>query len=517
MKASFTTASWVIVGCYIVAVSIIGSLFYRKRTSAPEYFLSGRRMSALPVAISLVAADVSAISYLGIPAWSYAHNLELFLLTCTFLFVTPVVMYVFMPFYSRFKFFTGYEYLERRFDLNTRLVGSAIFLLMRGSHIAIVIYAPSIALSLITGLPMYACILITGTFTTVYTTLGGMKAVIWTDVLQFSILVFGMLMIFWTSLSRIPGGVSSVYAVAKQAGRLDMLNFSTDLNELTSVWAMLIGGGFIVLSTLGTDQAYLQRYFTTKSLREGQRSIILDAVIVIPVTLVLFLLGTVLYVFYHFHPDRLQALPSTDALLPFFVSHELGSVLSGLIIASIFAASMAVMSAGINSLTTVTTLDIYQRVFRPGREEAHFVLAGRLGTVGWGAATTFGALFVGWLGPLANAFTIINSFLGGPILGIFLLGMLTRRATGTPALIGGGVGFGVTSLFAWASHISFFYYAFIGVTITFVVGYLLSLLRPARDPAELYGLVYGLELPEGEPTPAFSASGSTGRGTNRQL
>src|SRR6266508_3435586 len=126
MKTTFSTVSWVIVGCYIVVVSIVGSLFYRKRASAPEYFLTGRRMSALPVAISLVAADVSAISYMGIPAWSYAHNLELFLLTCTFLFVAPIVMYVFMPFYSRFKFFTGYEYLELRFDLTTRLVGSGI-------------------------------------------------------------------------------------------------------------------------------------------------------------------------------------------------------------------------------------------------------------------------------------------------------------------------------------------------------------------------------------------------------
>ena len=420
MQHSFTISSWIILIAYVVAVSTVGSLFYRKRSSASEYFLGGRSMGFLPVAISLVAADLSAISYMGIPAWGYGHNLELFLQTVVFLMVVPIVMYLFLPFYSRFQFYTGYEYLERRFDLKTRLLGSALFLLTRGGHVAIVIYAPSMVLSLLTGVSLWACILVMGTFTTLYTTLGGMKAVIWTDVMQFTILVTGIITVFWLSISHIPGHLSGFFQVGQQFGRFHMFNFSLNPNEFTAVWPMILGGGTLILSTMGTDQAYLQRYFATKSLKDGRKSVLIDGLIVVPVGLMLFLLGTAIFVFYHYHPDHLKGLPNVDVILPFFVVHELPGVLSGFVIASIFAASMAVMSAGINSLTTVTAVDFYQRVLHKGKAGPHMVLVGRLGTVGWGAAATIGALFADRLGPLTNAFNKINSYLGGPIFGDFL-------------------------------------------------------------------------------------------------
>jgi SSS family transporter len=453
-------------------------------------------MGFIPVAISLVAADMSAISYMGIPAWSFGHNLELFLQTVVFLMVVPVVMYLFLPFYSRFKFYTGYEYLERRFDLKTRLLGSALFLLTRGGHVAIVIYAPSMVLSLLTGVPLTACVVVMGTITTLYTTLGGMKAVIWTDVLQFSILMSGVIMVFWLSLSRIPGHIHGFIHVAAASGRFHMFNFTTNPNDLTSVWAMILGGGTLILSTMGTDQAYLQRYFATRSLREGRKSVLLDGLIVVPVGLLLFLLGTALFVFYQFNPSHLEGLPNVDVILPFFVVHELPAVLSGFVIASIFAASMAVMSAGINSLTTVTAVDFYQRLLQKDPSGPHMVLVGRLGTVGWGVAATIGALFAGRLGPLTNAFNKINSYLGGPILGIFLLGMLTRRAKGTPTVWGAVVGVLSVALIGWKTDFSFYYFSVIGLVVTFVVGYLLSLIGPAPDSEKLRGLVHGLNLLE---------------------
>jgi SSS family transporter len=501
MEQHFTFANWVIVAVYILGISVIGSLFYRKRTSASEYFLGGRKMRVVPVAISLVAADMSAISYMGTPAWTYEHNFELFLSVFVLLLAAPVVMYLFMPFYSRFKFFTGYEYLERRFDLKTRLLGSGLFLLTRGSHVAIVIYAPSVVLSLLTGISLVGCILLIGVLTTFYTTLGGMKAVIWTDVIQFSILVTGICTVLWLSISRIPGGFLTAYHLSSEAGRFHLFNWSLNPNELTTVWATVFGGGVMVLSTLGTDQAYLQRYFANQSLKEERRSVLLDVLIAVPVSGLLYFLGTVLYVFYRFHPSHLIGLTTQDAILPFFVVHELQGVLPGLIIASIFAASMAVVSAGINSLTTVTTLDFYERLLHRNKSGAGIVLAGRLGTIGWGLAATGAALFANRLGPLINAFSIINAFLGGPILGLFLLGMLSRRAKGTASTTGAVVGLIVVSVVAWNCSISFFYYSLIGLVATLVVGYSLSLIGPAPDPAELSGLVRGLEPSHSELSP----------------
>jgi sodium-coupled monocarboxylate transporter 8/12 len=511
LSQSFNFTDWLILGGYIVAISLLGSFFYRKNTTAGEFFLGGRRMKAIPVAISLVAADMSAISYMGAPAWTYQHNLELVWSSWTYLFVAPIVMYLFMPFYSRFKFYTAYEYLERRFDLKTRLLGSAIFLLMRGSHVAIVIYAPSLILSLMTGMPLSLCVLIMGACTTLYTTLGGMKAVIWTDVIQFSILITGLITVVWLSILHVPGGVHTVLHVARDAGRLHLFNFSTDLTQLTTFWAAAIGGGFMALSTLGTDQAYLQRYFTTSSLQEGQRSILLDAIIVVPVSLLLYSVGPVLYTFYKFHPSALRGLPSNDAILPFFVMTELGGWFSGLVIASIFAASMAVMSAGINALTTATTVDFYKRLVRRNSSDSETVLAGRIGTVAWGAAATGAALFANRLGPIINAFNMINSFLGGPILGVFLLGMLTRRTRGTAALIGALVGLASVSLLAWKTHLAFFYFAIVGTLVAFGCGWLLSLLQPGRQESELLGLVRGLEAPADVPVRSHSGFSNAGR------
>lgn len=487
---SFTLEDWTVVIGYIVLVAVIGSRFYRKNASSTDYFLSGRMMRAVPVAISLVAADLSAASMLGYPAWGYDHNLEIFVGSLSYLLVAPIVIYIFLPFYSRLTLYTAYQYLERRFNLPVRLVGSSLFLFTRGAHVAIVIYAPSIVLSLISGLPVVPCVLIIGSVTTCYTVLGGMKAVIWTDVLQFTILIVGTLSVCWLSISRVPGGISTVLHVASVSGRFHLFNFSTNLHYLTSVWALALGTGTLFLSQLGTDQAYIQRYFATRSLSDARKSILLDGLINIPVCALLLLLGVVLYVYYYHYPQRLVGLPAKDAILPFFVIHEIRGVVSGLIIASLFAASMAVMSAGINSLATVTTVDFYCRLFRNGGQDANVVRVGRIGTLCWGAATTLGALFAGHLGPLVIAFNFVNSFVAGPILGIFLLGMLTVRAKSMATIAGAIVALFTVSVVAAESRIAFYYFSFIGVGVTCISGYLLSLIGPAIDPSRLRGLVW---------------------------
>ena len=487
----FTQANWIVLAAYVFGVSVIGSLFYRKRASASEYFLGSRRMRALPVAISLVAADLSAITYMGTPGWSFSHNFELFLGTSSLLIAAPIVMYLFLPFYSRLRLFSGYEYLEKRFDRKTRLLGAFIFLLTRGSHVAIVIYAPSLVLSMLIGAPAYACVLIIGAVTTSYTALGGMKAVIWTDLMQFSILVGGIAAVFWLAVNRIPGGMATVFHGASSAGRLHMFNFTLDPRALTSVWAMTLGNGTMTLATMGTDQAYLQRYFTTRSLREGRRAVLLDATIAIPVCAALYLLGTVLFVYYNGHPAQLAGLPSRDLILPYFVASEMRGVLSGLVIASIFASSMAVLSAGINSLTTVTTVDFYAPLVDPGRQPTGTVRVARIGTLAWGAVATAAALFVAHLGPLVNAFSLINSFLAGPMLGLFLTGMLSARATANAAVSGAVAGLLAVSLLAWKSQISFFYYAIVGLGVSVSVTFLVSRCGPPPRSESILDLVRG--------------------------
>ncbi len=487
----FTALDFVLVVGYLVLIAAIGSSFYRRKSTAKDYFLGGRAMSWLPVGISLVAADLSAITVMGVPAWSYKHNIELLLMSFGYPLMAPVVIMIFVPFYSKLNLYTAYEYLERRFSLAVRVVTSILFQILRGLHVAIVIYAPSLVINLVTGLPVWQCILFMGGFTTFYTTLGGMKAVIWTDVIQFGVVSSGIFLIFFKTISQVKGGISGAYQTAVAAGKLHLLNFSTDPKQLTTVWALLLGGFILSMAPVTTDQAIIQRLFTTKSTKDCRQSIIVQSMIVVPISLTLYLAGVALYAFYHNHPDRIAGLTNTDAVMPFFAVHELPAGVSGLVIAAIFGASMAVMSAGINSLTTATTVDFYQRLFRPDASPQQVAKVGRIGTAAWGLAMTGMALFAGKLGELANAYNLVSSHLSGPLLGIFLLAVLRKRATATGVLAGAGSGVAVVAIVSAVTDWSFFYLAPIGVVITVVVGSAVSLFMNPPPPEKIRGLVRG--------------------------
>jgi len=487
----FGAINYIVVFAYLVVIAAIGSSFYRKKSTSKDYFLGGRAMSWLPVGISIIAADLSAITVMGIPAWGYRNNLELLVIVFGYPLVAAIVIFVFVPFYAKLNLYTAYEYLEKRFDLNVRLVTSLLFQVLRGVHVAIVIYAPALVINLVTGLPVWECILLMGLFTTFYTLLGGMKAVIWTSVIQFCTVTLGMVLIFFSSLSHIQGGLAVAYRTALEAGRLRLFNFSTNPTDLTSFWACFFGGLVLCLGPLTTDQAILQRLFTTKSVKDCNQSIIAQAVLVIPTTLLLYLVGAALFVFYHFNPTHVKGLTIDDAVMPFFAVNELPNVISGLIVAAIFAASMAVMSAGINSLTTATTVDFYKRVFRPHETPQHYASVGRIGTAAWGLGMTFLALFAGRLGALALAYNKISSFISGPLLGIFLLATMTARTTATGSLIGAGVGTLAVAVVGYTTRWSFFYQGPIGVAVTVVSGYLASLFMAPPPPEKVRGLVMG--------------------------
>ena len=215
---------------------------------------------------------------------------------------------------------------------------------------------------------------------------------------------------------------------------------------------------------------------------------IFQAVLVIPITALLYLAGTALFVFYRSNPDRLAGLNNVDAIMPFFAIRELPAGISGLIIASIFAASMAVMSAGINALTTATTVDFYQRLYRPNQTPEHYAKVGRIGTACWGAAVTGLALLAPYLGELALGYSRVSSFISGPMLGIFLLAVLTRRTTATGVLVGAAVGALAASWMLFGTDWSFFYQSGIGVAVTMAAGYIASLATPPPGPEKIRGL-----------------------------
>jgi SSS family transporter len=474
---------------YLVGITALGSSFYRRRTTPKEYFLGSRAFGWIPAGMSIIASDTSAITVMGSVAWCFHHNFEVMWFTFGYILMAPVVIRVFIPFYTSLNLYTAYEYLERRFNLPVRVTTSVLFQLLRGMHVAIAIYAPSLIIKLVTHLPMWQCVLFMGVISTAYTTLGGMKAVIWTDVIQVCTVGITILIVLFVALGRIDGGIAGAYHLASAGGRLRMFNFSTNPDVLTSFWACILGGCILNLAPLTTDQAVLQRLFTTKSAKDAEQSVWLNALLSIPMEILLLAIGAVLWVFYQQNSGRLSGLSNPDAILPFFAVRELRAGLAGLLIAGLFGASMGVMSAGINALSTATTVDIYARVLRPCRTEQHYANAGRVFTACWGIAATTVASFAGHLGELAIAYARVSSFVSGPILGIFLLGLLSRRATAGGALLGAAAGALATALLSLTVNWSFFYMAPIGVAVCLGVGWLSSQFMERPRLEQVRGLV----------------------------
>jgi len=290
----------------------------------------------------------------------------------------------------------------------------------------------------------------------------------------------------------VPGGIRQVTELASAGGRWN-LSFSLDPTVRLTVWGLVIGGAFMHLVQMATDQVSVQRYLTAKSLKTAQRGLWIKLIMVLPVTAVFYGAGLILYAFYQVHGDPLAAgrIHKPDQILPYFVVTELPAGFSGLLIAAIYAASMSTISAGINSLTSASLVDFYQRLWpHPDlSERTQLKLARRL-TLVYGALVIALAFLVQHLGTLLEASNSVIGLVGGPLLGLFFLGMLLRRVTARGALVGWLAGVAVLLLVWLATGVSFIWYALIGCGATMIVGYLVSLLEPAPDPQRLEGLVW---------------------------
>ncbi|MGQ9729965.1 MAG: sodium:solute symporter family transporter [Candidatus Zipacnadales bacterium] len=475
---------------YLLASVGVGALFVKEQKTTKDYFLAGRSMGSIVVAISVLAALFSGITYLGAPSEVYAHDLSFALVSLAFFVATPIATLIFLPLYYQSRFYTAYQYLEERFSVSVRTLASALFIIRVLLWLGLATYAPALALQTVTGLPLWFTISATAILTTIYTTLGGMKAVIWTDIMQFVVLFGGQLVIFIVALSRIPGGVGEAYRLALE-GEKFTLSFSLDPTVRVTLWGLILGGAFMHLVQMGTDQVSVQRYYTASSLKTAQRSLWLKLGAVLPVAVVFYASGAVLFAFYKVHGDPLaaQAIPKADYILPYFVVTELPRGMPGLLVSAIFAASMSTISAGINALTTATLVDFYERLGHHEQPFEHQVTLARLWTVIYGLVVMALAFVVQRLGTLVEASNKAIGLVGGPLIGLFLLGMTTRRANDKGALLGWGAGLAVLIPLCFCTKVSFLWYALVGCVVTYGVGWIVSLFfAPPRDE-QLEGLI----------------------------
>jgi SSS family transporter len=476
-----TAVDYGVVVVYVLATLLIGLRYAKRQNTVEDYFVADRSARWWAVAISAVATGLSAISYLGVPAWTFQNDLQLWVAVLFLPLVMLIVIYLFVPVLARLQLLTIYGYLERRFNLAVRTLATTLFQVLRGGWLATAIYTQSLLLTELTGLRMEWCATIVGVLTAIYTVMGGMKAVLWTDVMQFFVLVGGLFAILIVVLISFGGDVSRIWSIASAGGHTRIVNFEFSFVQIT-LWAILLGNITEYLATYSSDQVMVQRFLTARSTAEMRRSVLFTGLLTVPLVALLAVVGLALVAYYQVHPQMREGLSNPDRVMPHFISSALPMGVAGLVIAGVFAATMSTLSSGFNSLATATVVDYVQRFRRhhpldPRRD----VTLARIVTCAWAAASTVAAMFVGQLGTIVEIFGKIYGFFGGPILGVFLLGILTRRTSGMAAIIGMVVGVGCTWLVT-KTDASWLWYSPTGCGATFLTGYLVSFLLPA--PAE---------------------------------
>jgi Na+/proline symporter len=538
---------WVVLAATLISIVAYGLYRSRGSNTVDRYLLAGRTMPWYAMALSIMATQASAITFLSTTGQSYVDGMRF----VQFYFGLPIAMVVIcatvVPVFHRAKVYTAYEYLEQRFDSKTRALASVVFLMQRGLSAGLTIYAPALVLSVILNIPERFTTSLMGLIVITYTSLGGIKAVTWSDVQQMCIIFLGLVLALVTVFALLPQSVSFGDAVylAGAAGRLNAVTTRFDWSDRFNIWGGLLGGTFLFLSYFGCDQSQVQRYLTGRSITQSRLSLIFNAVAKIPMQFFILFIGAMVFVFYLFaqppmifRPNELRraqgsasyraieqeynrafehrkeaALAAAEArrsgdpaaqdravrdfraaqgevdasrkaafrlvestggekgfndtnyIFLSFVTRYLPVGIVGLVIAVIFAATMSASSGEINSLATVTVIDVYKRHVKPGASDHHYLWASRVATLFWGAYAVMFAGFAGGLGSLIEAVNFVGSLFYGTLLGCFTLALGFPRVRGTAAFVGMIVG--ETAILAtwWFTNMAWLWYNVIGAAV----------------------------------------------------
>ncbi len=487
---SFGKANSIVLGSYLFLLIIMGFYFSKRASSTQDFFLAGGRIPWWAAGLSIFATMLSAITYLSIPATVYATDWTRFLLNMGIPLIAPLVILFFLPFYRRLNVTSAYEYLEQRFNVSLRLLGSVSFILFQLGRMGIVLLLPALALSAVTGLNLFWCIGLMGLLSTLYTVLGGMEAVIWTDVMQVIVLIGGAIAALFIIVTDLPGGLGQILSEAAAYDKLNFINPGWDLTR-DSLFVIGIGMVFANLLPYTTDQAVVQRYMTTSSEKAARNAIWTGALVAVPASILFFFLGTALFVFYLNFPAQLTPLNKADQLLPWFIIQEMPAGLGGLVIAGVFAAAMSSLDSSIHAITTSITTDFVRR-FRPDRSDRAWLSLARklaiiLGLLGTGSAMLIGT----WdLGLLWSIFLDITGLFLGTLGGLFSLGIFTKRTTAVHAWAGALVSVAALAYVSFATSWSGLLFGAIGTVMCFTVGWLTSYIIPdSQNKKELKGLI----------------------------
>ena len=461
---------------YFGILAWMGWFFSRRQKNADDYFKGGGRIPWFIAGLSIFGTALSAITFMAIPAKAYATDWSYMIFNAGIVLVVPLIVGVFIPFFRRLGVTTAYEYLEKRFSPLVRVLCSVAFIVYQIGRMGVVLLLPAIALNVVTGVNIFLCVGLMGIFSLIYTYMGGIEAVAWTDALQVVVLIGAAIAVVITVCTGTEGGFSGVVSTAAADAKFSLGSIRFDLRQAT-VWTTLIATVFTNITTYGTDQTIVQRYLTTKTEKEARKGVYTNAILSIPSTLLFFFVGTCLYVFFKQHPTELSAaVTNPDAILPWYVNMHIPTGLLGLVIAGIFAAAMSTLSASMNSAATAYVTDIRSKI-RPSADENRLPAAKRatllIGIVG----VAFALVMATWdVKSLWDEFSKILGILLGGLGGLFLLGFLSRKANAVGAVCGLTGCIVIQLLVMHLQAVNLLLYSSVGFISCFVIGWIASIL-----------------------------------------
>ncbi|GAC1675852.1 MAG: sodium:solute symporter [Candidatus Acidiferrum sp.] len=486
------TLDLTIIASYLIAITVFGLVFRKKQRSLKDYFLADKSVPWWAISLSIVAAETSTLTVISVPGLAYERNFGFLQLVLGYLLGRIFISLVFIPQYFRGELFTAYQLIERRFGRKLRSLTAGLFLITRAAAEGVRIYAVAIVIgialsNLFSGFSDLgrdvAAIGIVTALTLIYTFEGGMAAVIWTDVVQTFIYVLGTLVGFFTILHRVPGGWNTVSSIAGHAGKFVIFDFSRDFYKTYTFWSGLIGGTFLTTASHGTDQLIVQRLLAAKTMRQSQFALLASGIAVFFQFGLFLMVGAMLFAYYELFPP-VVSFTQTDKIFPTFIVTRMPHGISGFLIAAILAAAMSNLSAALNSLSSTSIVDFYARI-RPAAKEKRLLILSRVATILWGAVLFALAIVSRRGGKVVELGLSITSVAYGALLGVFLLGVLTKRATERGALIGmlcGAIG----NIYLWQfTKVPFTWYVALGSVFTFLVGYVSSLIFPHKKTLPL--------------------------------
>lgn len=487
-KASFGIVNYLTLILYLSLMIFMGWFFSRRNNTTNDYFLGGGRIPWWAAGLSIYATMLSAITYLSQPALAYSFDWQAYLGYFSILLIVPIIITFYLPFFRKLNLTTAYEYLEKRFNVTIRIFSSSTFVLFQLVRMGVVVYLPALALSTVMGMDIYLAIIVMGVLAILYTYMGGIEAVIWTDVVQVIVLILGLIAGLVFIVIEV-GDIGYIFKVAVEDSKFKMIDFRFSFTEIVT-WSLFLGSFALNFSSYTTDQAVVQRYMTTSNEKEARKSIWLNGIIAIPFGILIFGMGTFLYVYFKEHPEFLTVGMQNDSVFPLFITNHLPPGVAGLVIAGIFSASMSSLDSSMHTVSTVVTIDYYKRFSKSYSDSKGLILAKYITLIVGVFGTVIACLMAAF--PVKSIFFFFQEIIGlfgSAISGIFILGIFIKKSNWIGALIGAVLSIIVLVIIKYNTPLNFYIYPLIAIPTCVITGFMFSLFFPIKQN-NISNLVY---------------------------